>query len=391
MRPRRIVVVGGGAAGLGCALSAAAAGAEVLLLENDGELGGTVRQAMIHTIAGLFDDEGELLNAGLPTELIERLKRASRFTEKRRIGKTWVLNADTCVYAEVVRHWISEMPGIEVCCRARVTKIVTDQERATALEYETRGAIHTAFPSALADATGSACLVRQIDSSLVADGCALGGFIVRLRGLSSCALQFPRGAGLLREIRKAAQTGKLPRECCTVWIDTGVYADEAYVKFNLRQEDFDASLMRGVADQLVEFVRAMDGFKDARIQNYGEFGVRDGGRIRGEYCLTETDVKNGRHFPDAACRASWPIEHWHPTAGLSLEYLPPGTDYEIPLRSLRVSGFENLWAPGKCLCAEPRAQASARMVGTCWAMGAAVGARIAEGTSAGESSGTLLS
>lgn len=370
------MVVGGGAAGLACSLSAAAEGAHVLLLENDRELGGTVRQAMIHTIAGLFDENGEFLNAGLPMQLVERLTRACRFTQKRRIGKTWVLNTDPCVYAELVRHWISETPGIEVRCQARLTKLSADQERVTALEYESQGSIQTIFPRALIDATGSACLVRQMNPDLVADGCALGGFIVRLRGLRPWALDFPKGAGILREIRKAAQNGHLPPECSTVWIDTGVYADEAYAKFNLRPEEFNCHHMRGVANRLLEFVQAMDGFQDARIQGHGKIGVRDGGRIMGEYCLTEADVKSGRHFSDAACRASWPIEHWHPTSGLTLEYLPPGTCYEIPMRSLRVEGFKNLWAPGRSLCAEPRAQSSARMVGTCWAMGAAVGSQV---------------
>ena len=41
-KPTEIVVVGAGAAGLSCALSAAAEGAYVVLLEKTAELGGTV-------------------------------------------------------------------------------------------------------------------------------------------------------------------------------------------------------------------------------------------------------------------------------------------------------------------------------------------------------------
>lgn len=377
MSESKTVIAGGGAAGLGCALSAAAAGAQVLLLESDSEIGGTVRQALIHTIAGLFDDQGEFLNAGLPMELTERLTQASPSSQKRRIGKTWVLNADPAVYSETVRRWISETPTVEVCCGARVTKVAADKGVIGEIEYEARGATHAVSPRHLVDATGSASVVRQIDPALVEDGCALGGFIVRIRGLRPCAMQFPKGAGLVREVRRAAQSGELPPACATVWIDTGVRGDEAYAKFNLRHEQFDGARMRETANVLVRFLREMEGFEDAFVDGRGDFGIRDGGRVRGEYRLTEDDVTSGRQFADAACRASWPIEHWHPASGLSLEYLPPGTSYEIPLRSLRVRGFANLWAAGKCLSAEPRAQASARMAGTCWAMGAAVGAEIA--------------
>ena len=58
---------------------------------------------------------------------------------------------------------------------------------------------------------------------------------------------------------------------------------------------------------------------------------------------------------------------------MSLDYLPEGDYYEIPLRSLKVKGFSNLWTAGKSLSADKSAQASARVVGTCWATGEAVG------------------
>jgi hypothetical protein len=165
----------------------------------------------------------------------------------------------------------------------------------------------------------------------------------------------------------------LPPECLTLWVDTGVYPDEAYAKFNVTPDNYDTASMRSAAERLLAFLQTMPAFGKAFINAYGRLGIRDGGRIKGEYCLTEADVKSGKQFADRACRACWPIEHWHPGKGLNLEYLPAGSTYDIPLRSLKVAGFTNLWAAGKCLSAEPRAQASARVVGTCWAMGEAVG------------------
>ena len=38
-----------------------------------------------------------------------------------------------------------------------------------------------------------------------------------------------------------------------------------------------------------------------------------------------------------------------------------------------VCGLRNLWAAGKCLSADRYAQASARVVGSCWAKGEAAG------------------
>jgi len=377
--PYPIVIVGGGAAGIGCALSAAAQGINVVLLEKTAQVGGTVTQALIHTLGGLFDDQGNFLNPGLPVELTERLSHACSHTRKRRIGKTWVLNVEPTVYAQVINDWIKTYPNIEVSYQSSITSVSVHAEQVEQVSVTCDGKSRTLQPHALIDTTGHAEIVRLIDARLVSDGMALAGFILQLRGIAPHALQFPKGVALLRRIRKATDNQELPPECSTLWLDTGVYPDEVYVKFNLTAENYDAARMRVVAKMLLAFLHTLPGFAEAFINVYGQLGIRDAGQIKGEYCLTETDIRLGKRFNDVACRACWPIEHWHPQKGISLEYLPEGHDYDIPLRSLKVSGFKNLCAAGKCLSAEPRVQASARVVGSCWAMGEAVGKNILEG------------
>ncbi len=139
------------------------------------------------------------------------------------------------------------------------------------------------------------------------------------------------------------------------------------------QQDYDAERYGAVTQQLLPFLRGQRGLSAVVLTTTGALGVRDDGQIRGEYRLTEADVRQGRRFDDAICRADWPIEYWDPERGVSLDWLPPGHFYEIPARALKVAGFDNLWSAGKCLSAEPLAQASARVAGTCWAMGEAVG------------------
>jgi hypothetical protein len=363
---------------MGCALAAAGGGLQVVLVEKNQKPGGTVNQALIHTIGGLFDDQGKLLNPGLPTELTERLTQASPQTQKRRIGKTWVLNVDPECYTQVVTDWLATTAKISAYYQTEITAIATQDADISAVTLHGKRQTLTHQPHALVDATGNANIVRHIDASLVDAGMALGGYIVCLRHIEPDALQFPKGLGLSREIRKAVAQEQLPPECATVWLDTGVYPDEVYVKFNVAEANYQSAHMQSAAIQLVAFLQRFPGFTDASIQHYGQLGIRDGGRIRGEYCLTATDVITGRQFTDTACQASWPIEHWHPEQGITLQYLPAGQSYAIPLRSLKVAGFSNLWAAGKCLSAEPRAQASARVVGTCWAMGEAIGKHISE-------------
>lgn len=364
-----IVIVGAGAAGIACALAAAKKGCKVLLLEQFSKVGGTVAHALIHTLGGLFDDQGEILNEGITNELIDRLKAACPLTVKRRIGKTWTLSVDPGVYLEVVQQWLSEYQLIHQLCHANINHISAQAGRIDTLVFEHDGKSHAVQPYILIDASGHAVVVRDIAADLVKDGEALAGLIVQLRGVAANTLVFPRGVGLLHNIKKAGESGQLPKECSGLWLDLGVYEDEAYVKFNLSESMYDASRMTQIARQLVTYLQTLNGFSDAYINTIGALGIRDGGFAQGEYVLTEKDVKQGRQFDDAVCQACWPIEYWHPKNGVQLEYLPAGVRYQIPLRALKVATFKNLYVAGKCFSAEPLALASARVAGTCWAMG----------------------
>ncbi len=364
-----LVILGAGTAGIACALAAARRGMQVVLLEKSQHVGGTVTQALIHTLGGLFDDQGEFLNPGLSVELCERLQQASPLTCKRRIGKTWVLNADPGIYAQVVTKWLNEQETLSFYTGCEISVLENRNGRVERIAFRHKDKLHTLSVLALIDASGNAAGVRHLDSRLIREGNALAGLILQLRGAVPNILKFPKGVALLQGIRKAAASGELPAECASVWLDSGVYPDEVYIKFNLLSSDYRTHRISEISDCLLTWLRTRDGLTNAFISAEGELGIRDGGCIRGDYCLTEADIHEGRRFPDAVCRATWPIEHWHPQQGVTLNYLPPGHYYTIPLRALVVRGFDNCYVAGKCLCAEPRAQASARVVGTCWAMG----------------------
>jgi hypothetical protein len=90
-------------------------------------------------------------------------------------------------------------------------------------------------------------------------------------------------------------------------------------------------------------------------------------------------VRQAKKGSPSAGRCAWPIEFWDPVAGLRMEHLPEGEYYDIPLGALKLRDVANLWVAGKCLSADRLAQASARVVGSCWAMGEAAGRAAAAG------------
>jgi 2-polyprenyl-6-methoxyphenol hydroxylase-like FAD-dependent oxidoreductase len=388
--PGAVVVCGAGAAGLAAALSAARHGAEVALLEASDVVGGTVAGALIHTLGGLYDSEGKLLNDGLPAELIERLSLADPRTRRRKLGRAWVLNVCPTVYREVVTRWLAEQPRLHLLHGAQVRRVLIEGRRICELEIVQRGGATRCRPRAVIDATGTAEVTRLIDAALVIDDGprAAGGWIFRLSRVAPGALDFPKGLAIVRELRAAATSGTLPRECGQAWIDQGVADDEAFVKLMVplgprwREEEGEISRQaRNVQSAVVEFLARRPDFATAAVTLTGGLGVRDGGRIRGVVTLTGDDVRQGRKFHDAAGSCAWPIEYWDPDRGVSVEYLPAGVHYEIPMRAMQVELLDNFWAAGKCLSADRWAHASARVVGACWAMGQSAGRAAASLTS----------
>jgi hypothetical protein len=372
---------------MAAALAAARAGAEVALVEESHQVGGTVADCLIHTIGGLFDDTGELLNDGLPAELVAALRREDPATGKRRIGRAWVLDACPEVYRSVVTRWLARHPSIRVLCRARVVRVNEAGGRIASATVDRFGDTSEITTRAVIDATGTAEVVRLVDPSLLQPDASrmAGGLVLRLRGVTPGALAPPRGVAVVRALRSAAADGTLPSVCTHAWLDKGLSAAEVFLKLMVplpaNWRELEAELTRealAVGTCVIDFLRGMAGFAGATLYRVGRLGVREGGRVRGEYTLTGDDVRRGRRFTDAACRCAWPVEFWDAATGVSLEYLPAGMWYEIPLRALRVAGVANLWAAGKCLSADPQAQASARVAGCCWAMGEAAGRHAAE-------------
>jgi hypothetical protein len=369
---------------MAAAIAAARAGASVCLVEQNADLGGTLTDALLHTIAGLYDSRGDLVNQGLALELTERLQAADPGVRRRRMGKVWVLNADPELYRAVTRDWVASEARIQVLLRTRVSDVAAVGDRVTGVVLEGRSGTSSLDVRALVDATGTAAAIACIDPRLrlPEPSVAAAGWIFRMRGVAKGAFAFPRNVAIVRDLRERAAAGALPPECAHAWIDSGIFDDEVFVKLFVPLESGWQSLeAQGAVSErasetqrrVTDFLLTLPGFEQAGVTSTGRLGIRDGGRARGQYTLSRSDVLRLARFEDAACRCAWPIEYWDSQRGVSLEYLPDGAYYEIPLRALAVHGLANAWAAGKCLSADEQAQASARCVGTCWAMGEAAG------------------
>jgi hypothetical protein len=348
-----IAVVGGGAAGIAAAVSAARAGGRTLLLERRPAAGGTGGFSGLTTLCGLFDDDGEWLQDGFVREFAAKLSE----TPPLRMGKVWVLPYRPEAFRELAASLLGSTPNLRVRANAPLAGAIVEGRRIAALNGIQVGAV--------------------IDCSGVAE-------VARVTGLECMATdettQAPAVIFPLSRVRRDMQTPASVMQVLLPLARAGLPAlsfqpsaepDTVTVKFTGRPHQ---------AREVIEFLqRHVSGFEDCRTtQKEFTAAQRAGRMIVGKYVLTGADVLAGRKFCDGAARCAWPIEQWSAEGRPRLRYLAPGAHYEIPARSLRAAGLDNLFMAGKVISADLDGIASARVMGCCLATGAAAGKMAAE-------------
>jgi hypothetical protein len=108
-------------------------------------------------------------------------------------------------------------------------------------------------------------------------------------------------------------------------------------------------------------------------------GRRESRRFIGDHILSERDLVEHRHFPDAVAYGGWSLDE-HCPGGIENPDDPPSyfhhrfsKVYEIPFRSLYSKNITNLLFAGRNVSQTQIALSSTRVMATCALMGQAVG------------------
>ena len=102
-------------------------------------------------------------------------------------------------------------------------------------------------------------------------------------------------------------------------------------------------------------------------------GVRESRRWIGEFVLTGEDLFTGKRHADEIALATWPMEFRETPRGPKLRFPENNLPAGIPLRCLKPAGIDRLFVAGRCISTDHEAQASIRVMGTCFATGEAAG------------------
>ena len=390
-----VLVVGGGAAGVAAALAAARAGAETRLVERYGFLGGMATAAMVGTVCGLYatgpSGPPRLLNEGIAGEVESRLRATG--AEPLRRGRTIVLPYVPLAIAAILDDLVARETNLGLdlhttCASAHGSAGRIDSVRLTGwrgtedvsarVVVDASGDAIVAWHAALATETPEIA-ARQLASAV---------FV--LQGVADGAVGGARSLAVLRALHEAERAGELPPGCRLASFRASGRAGEVVVKLALDEiEDTrpidelaraEVVARRRVAALAGFLARRIAGFERAFVSHTApQIGVRESRRIVGVERLERADVLGARKRVDGVARAAWPIELWQAgEGGARYEYGPDDDWYDVPRGCLEHATCANLLAAGRCMAASHEAMGSARVIGTCLAVGEAAGRLAAE-------------
>lgn len=410
-----IAVVGGGIAGSIAAIAAAQQGARVLLLEEEGYLGGSLTACGTGPMMTFHAGETQVIR-GLPEVLISRLVEKG-LSPGHILDTTGYTYTVTPFDAEGMKREL-ELMAVEAGVVLRYHATVVDAERDASgigrMQVASCGQTFAVSARYYIDASGDGDLLAlagvPFSHGRASDGkdqpmtlnIRMGHVdIDRIRALMHTNIElFPlladkqdwpdRAArlsisGFQEAMRQGRAQGELSFDRDIVLCFETNRQGEVIVNMTrvldetpLAPDSITRAEMEGrrQAWEVHAFLRRhIPGFEQAALLYTGpRIGVRSSRRLQGAYCLTAEDVLGARIFEDAIAANGYPIDV-HSADGEKTDsvHLAYGQYYTIPYRCLYRQNVSNLLVAGRNLSTTFEAHASARVSPCCAAVGQAAG------------------
>lgn len=406
-----IVVAGGGPAGIAAAVAAAEEGADVLLVEACGELGGTgCAGGVTHWLGGRSADCAHFVVGGLFRRFVEKAaaEGIALMPEPEPSGYSpfgWDGNPHLTAGIPFDRWRMGELldreslaAGVNLLFFTQTVGCRVESGRIVSVTLHNKSGFCEVHAKQFIDATGDADLA------------AFAGVPLRLgrdgdSGMAPATLEFQaenvdeavltdyinrhRANRMLDEIRTLTERGiwKFPydRFICVRMPEPGVFLINTSRLTGINGVDGESvseAMIRGRRETMELFQlmqRHIPGFRNARIRFIASMpGIRETRRLDGEFTLTVRDLREGTRFEDTVgfCCYGWDLPDPNKPSRQPMNECSMkihGDRIPLPFRIMIPKRISNLLCPGRAVSVERDVLGPVRVMASCMAMGEAAG------------------
>ena len=419
MKAYDLIVAGGGIAGSMAAIASARLGIQVLLLEEEGYLGGSLTACGTGPMMTFHAGETQVIR-GLADEMINRLvaKGLSVGHIPDSTGYTYTV---TPFDAEGMKRELELMcleANVTLLFHTSIVRTNVQEGLLSSIDCLCAGNLFTLSASYFIDATGDADLIAMAgipfeqgresdgkDQPMTMNFKLVGVDIDTIRNLMDSdvglfPLLAPK-AGLQHTASRLSFSGfqEIMREgmatkeitfdrdivlCFETNAQNEVIVNMTRVNgknpvdpIGLTEAELEG---RRQVWELYKFLgKHIPGFENARMTYSGpRIGIRSSRRLKGAYRVTVEDLFGQKKFEDAISACGYPIDIHSPDGqSTDSQFFPHGAYYTIPLRSLLNTQVPNVLAAGRNISCEFAAHASLRVSPSCAAIGQGAGTAVA--------------
>lgn len=418
-----VLIGGGGTAGTVAAVAAARNGANTLIVEKSGCLGGLSTEGLVNSYVTFHDHEGNQVIKGIAEEIIDRLNDLGETTgHAQEVGKECYMKA--LFDSEILKFVLLEMAeesGVNLLLDTYITDATLEDNRLKGVVVENKSGRQLLLSNICIDATGDADIAafagtpfeKESKKNLQAVTLMFRLGNVDMAKWLTYMKQHPEQFDLsinpedldkykiienpfksFPPFKKAIENKELPLRIMLeqVWFTAyDLDTQRRQVTINAtRIDEIDGTdatdLTKAEIEtrkQVIPFTKFLKkyapGFENCYISaTASQIGVRESRRIVGEYTITQEDILKAKRFEDAVGKGATPIDiHAGSANGGRFFWIKTKKGgiaaYDIPYRCLVPQKIDNLLVAGRCISATHRAQGGVRMMPVCLVTGQAAG------------------
>lgn len=386
-----VLVIGGGTAGFGAALSAARQGARVSLVEATAKVGGVMAfcpgmpwgggYPVGRNIGGIFEELTERMMQLTPPAALVRPSTLENF------GAEVIYDHDSGTFT---MFEMLEEAGVQVHLNTIAGAPEVQDHRIRSVEaYDRRGPL-TFRPQMVIDCSGDGETAARAGVPYTV-GNGSGDMMGVTLSFTMIGADWDRVFAeddpyFERYAAVGIAEGRLHPDLAQLYLMKAFHPGAVFCNtVHIRGVDGTdpAAVVRATQEgrrrcrQVARFlVDSVPGFERARMTDLGPtVGVRETRRLQAMHRITGEEIARATKFADGIVACDNPVDDVMRGDGAMTHEaaVGKGAYYTIPLRCLLPQSLENLLFAGRLICADPVAFASVRGMPQCMAMGQAVG------------------